>query len=217
MYLFISKEKNIVSLVEKEPLREANKIKNISNDVTFIKGDLDNVPYQKNIYRLDLGLRNNDLYGEERKEAKKYVSEYLALCQKNKKMIYPFLRNEKIEKLRNLFQGEEHFKAHIDQDIDDGLSSKSIPWVFKDENFYGFANRAYYNFITDLEVSSDEWDEWGQIRQQFAEDLFEFNYSISDVGLYRYLCENFDVAVSMESYRKYWNKAIPQSIRQKTK
>lgn len=202
MFYYNFKRVEEVTPIKEKVLASNKKIEEVKEDSQLVRGDLSNIPWQKHIYQLEIAFNNGDLYGDEREQARVELLEYFSLCKENKSTPYPFIDAEHVEKLRHLFQGKEHYKAHIDQDEDDELDSKSSRWVFKDDNFYGFANRIFYHYITGIE---DSFDNWEQTRQQFAENMFGFDHSVSDKGLYNYLCQNFEEAI----------KISPQAIESK--
>ncbi|MGJ8644338.1 MAG: hypothetical protein ACSHX9_13090 [Luteolibacter sp.] len=177
---------------------------------TVVSGDLDNVPWQKYIYRIAWAVHNGDIFGEERIEAQNEVNEYYQICEESGSDPFPFIRMEKIERLNHLFIGFKYFKeyAKSNEDSDEEYHHMIIYFIGDDEDkFFGYACREYYQFLVDDQ--DDGIVGWDETRQKLASELFQINHPVSDRGFYRFLSESFDSAVSKETYIKFQNLSWP--------
>ena len=178
--------------------------------LTIVEGDLDNVPWQKEVYRLYQAIEEGDLYGDERVEAQQKVDNYIRLCRERDTSVFPFIRQQKVNKLHAFFSGIENFKKEIEQfrESNNSYYMALMRLTYDEDGFYGYSNREYYQFLVDdLDDGIVGWDE---TRQKLASDLFDIDYPISDKGFYRYIGENFAHATSTQTYQKFWRLGWPE-------
>ena len=177
---------------------------------TVVEGDLDNVPWQKEVYRLYRAIEDGDLYGDERVQAQQKVDDYIRLCRERDTSVFPFIRQQKVDKLHTFFSGIENFKKEIEQfkKSNNGYYLALMRLTYDEDRFHGYSNREYYQFLVDdLDDGIVGWD---KTRQKLASDLFDIDYPISDKGFYRYIAANFDHAMSTETYQKFWSLGWPE-------
>lgn len=171
---------------------------------TMVRGDIDNVPWQKYINQLAWAVHHGDILGDERVEAQNEINEYYRLCEVAGSDRFPFIRAERIEALRHLFQGVEHFKKHIEHYRESNKAYHYILMQFVgdgEDDFFRYACREYYQFLVNDE--DDGIVGWDETRQKLADELFEIGHPVSNRGFYRYLSENFDFAVSKDTYANF--------------
>ena len=196
------------SVVERESKMAVPEVEISSS--TIVEGDVENVPWQKEIYELYQAIENGDLYGNERVDAQRRVDDYSKLCLDEGADLFPFIRQQKVNKLHCFFSGIENFKDEIKQfeETDNGYYLALLRLTYDEDRFFAYTNREYYQFLVDdLDDGIVGWD---KTRQKLASDLFDISDSISDKGFYRYIGENFDRAVSTQTYQKFWRLGWPK-------
>lgn len=211
-------KRNLVEKAHPFQLEESKESTAVADTPMMVTGDITNVLWQKHIYQLALDVHKGDLLGERRVEAQREVDSYYRLCEAADSNRFTFIRAERIEELHHMFQGVDHFREHIEayRESNPGYHYSTIRLVGDGEDdFYRFACREYFQFLVDDE--EDGIVGWDEIRQKLATELFQIDHTVSDRGLYGFLSENFDSAVSKETYLNFkslgWDTQNQRKIR----